>query len=77
MKYSKRNLYQIQKADTYKKKSFGNSHTCIWTMHMHMCHYKVEIPLEWYGESLSAIRPLNPTWYGDMNSLLSFPQAPV
>lgn len=37
MKYSKRNLYQIQKADTYKKKSFGNSHTCIWTMHMLSC----------------------------------------
>lgn len=37
MKYSKRNLYQIQKADTYKKKSFGNSHTCIWTMHMFSC----------------------------------------
>lgn len=40
--------------------------------HAFMCHYKVEIPLEWYGESLSAIRPLNPTWYGDMNSL-SYP----
>lgn len=83
MNYSKRNLYQIQKADTYKKKvlviPIHAMHFLEYLDYAHafMCHYKVEIPLEWYGESLSAIRPLNPTWYGDMNSLLSFPQAPV
>lgn len=43
MKYSKRNLYQIQKADTYKKQVLVipihamHFFWSIWTMHMLSC----------------------------------------
>lgn len=65
---------------------FNVSYNAEWSMwpiilrylenaHTRLCHYKVGIP--GMRSPLSATGPVNPIWYGDMNILPSFPQAPV